>query len=187
MHLTCVQQSCHSYPLAFCGITVLWGIMRKAFSTVIPFSCLQACPEGGQSSHLGASRASLLWSPLVPWWTPSCSRAAGLWLLPQEERSVLQMFWRPQFLTNLGMSVSHAHITFLHAEPWTTSEQPAVNGKGMRESVLQESSEPFLASCLMPGWGAFPPFSSQGWCQEGTGDCGLMSLSAYTHHVFQSK
>lgn len=113
-HVGRVQQSCHSYPLAIYGITVLWGIMRKAFSTVIPFSCLQAWPEGGQSSPPGAGRASSLPSPLVPWWAPSCSRAAGLRLLPQQEHSVLQMFWRPQFPANLGTSVNHVHITCLH-------------------------------------------------------------------------
>lgn len=83
MHLTCVQQSCHSFPLAFCGVTVLWGIMRKAFSTIIPFSCLQAWPQGGQSSPPGAGRASSLWSPLVTWWAPAAPGQQGFGCFPR--------------------------------------------------------------------------------------------------------
>jgi len=41
-----VRQSYYSDPLAFCGITILRCVMRRAFGTVTPFSSLQAWPEG---------------------------------------------------------------------------------------------------------------------------------------------
>lgn len=173
-----VTQSYCSSPLAFCAMTVLRWITRKAFSTVIAFSSPQAWPRG--------------WLEPPSWGTRSLR--ALRWLgeqgcSPRQEHTVSS---GPFGGHSFQLILSKLSITCARA-PQTCSEQ---NKKARGKT---EWNEPFcsLVGVLPRVWLGSLPTMWRLWMMsrrkgrsqpEDDLNSGLMSFSAFAHHVFsQSK